>query len=269
MILAGDVGGTKTNVGLFKRSGDGLEPVRRATFGSKAHDGLLPILEGFFGRTREKVRGACFGIAGPVADNRCRTPNLPWTVDGGDLAARIGLPFLVLVNDLVATAEGIPALSPGDVAVLCEGRPAPGAAAVLIAAGTGLGMCILPQGAEAGPPLPGEGGHAAFAARTEEEVKLRRTLAKRFGTVSVERVVSGPGLRNIYDHLAANPPPAPSGEVRMRMATEDPAAVISRAAAAGECPVCVKAHDMFVSAYGGAAGDLALIALARGGVWIG
>ena len=269
MILAGDVGGTKTNVALFGGSGDRLTLIRRASYRSREHDGLRPILDEFLGGTGADVRGACIGIAGPVVDNRCRTSNLPWEVDGDETAERAGLPFLVLVNDLIATAEGIPSLGPENVAVLNEGRSDPRAAAVLIAAGTGLGMCIIPPGDGSGGALPSEGGHSSFSARNEDEIALRKTLESRFGTVSVERVVSGRGLLNVYEHLAEHPPPAASPEVRRRMENEDPGAVISRAAATGECPVCVKAHDMFVSAYGAIAGDLALIALARGGVWIG
>jgi len=270
VILAGDIGGTKTNVALLRFRGGAPKALRRATYRSGEFPGLAPILTDFLGDDEAKdVTGACFGIAGPVSGNRVRTPNLPWEVDGDALARAEGLPFLTLINDLEATAEGIPLLGPEDFTDLNPAAGARPGSAALIAAGTGLGMALIPRVAGEPVSLPSEGGHASFAPRDEEGIGLLRFLQKRLGRVSVERVVSGPGLVNVYEYFrdAGADPEIP--QVAERMAAGDPAAAIAEAAASGECPLSQRSLDFFIDAYGAAAGDLALVTLARGGLYVG
>jgi glucokinase len=309
VILAGDVGGTKVNLGLFELSGAASGPLRlltAASFASSAFAGLADVVEAFgrqaspvvsAGGGRPEVTAACFGVAGPVIDNRTSTPNLAWEIDGGELARRLGLPAVLLINDLVATAEGIPLLADDELASLQAGDPQPGVETrrggdasapvagnqVLIAAGTGLGMALLPVAGGVRVTVPSEGGHADYAPRDADEAALLLYLRRRFGEhVSVERVVSGPGLVVIYEHLRDAGDTAESPSVRAALAAAaspaadrgrgaggDPARVIAEAALAGADALCGRALDMFISAYGAAAGNLALTGTAVGGVYLG
>jgi glucokinase len=263
MILAGDIGGTKTNVGLFRTSG---ELIRRATYQSADHTGLLPIIQDFLGE--QTVAAACFGIAGPVVGNRTRTPNLAWEVDGELLAQEAGLPVVKLINDLSATAEGIPVLQPAEIAELNRGTADEVGNAALIAAGTGLGMSIIARVDGGWQPLPSEGGHQSFAPHDEREQGLLAYLHRELPHVSVERVVSGPGLLHIYRYLREAGVLADAATAQ-RIEKGDAPAEISRAAEAATCPACAESLRMFLSAYGAAAGDLALTALATGGLYVG
>ena len=273
MILAGDVGGTKTNLGLFETAGPGVRLVGSAKYRSADFPSLTAVVEAFLAAhpPREKLGAACFGVPGPVIDNRTSPANLAWTVDGAQVAADLQIPAVSLINDLVATAEGIPALEESAVAVLHPGVPEPDGNRVLIAAGTGLGMALLPRIGGRWVPVASEGGHADFAPRMEEEIGLLRHLRERFGRVSVERVVSGPGLFNVYQYLrdALRQPEVP--RVREALAQgNDPSRVIGEAALAPEsCPLCSRSLDLFVAAYGAAAGNLALTGTATGGVYLG
>ena len=309
MILAGDVGGTKANLGLFEMSGEGpLKLLAAASFASSAFAGLAAVVEAFLRQAsavvgaaggRPEVTAACFGVAGPVIDNRTSTPNLAWEIDGGELARGLGLPAVLLINDLVATAEGIPLLADDELVALQAGDPrqpqagvearpereASGLVAgnqVLIAAGTGLGMALLPVAGGVRVTVPSEGGHADYAPRDADEAALLLYLRRRFGEhVSVERVVSGPGLVVIYEHLRDAGQAAESPAVRAALsaaaspaaggaeAAGEPARVIAEAALAGSDALCGRALDMFISAYGAAAGNLALTGTAVGGVYIG
>jgi glucokinase len=273
VILAGDVGGTKTNLGLFEVAGERLRLVSSATYHSADFPSLAAVVKAFLAvhPPGEPIRAACFGIPGPVIDNRSSPANLAWKVDGALLAADIEVEIVSLINDLVATAEGIPALEESAVAVLQSGTPEPDGNRALIAAGTGLGMALLPRMGSRWVPVASEGGHADFAPRTEEEIGLLRHLRERFGRVSVERVVSGPGLYNVYQYLrdALRLPEFP--QVREALTQgHDPSRVIGEAALAPEsCPLCSRSLDFFVAAYGAVAGNLALTGTATGGVYLG
>jgi glucokinase len=279
MILAGDVGGTKTNLGLFERQGDGLRLVRADKFHSPDFPGLSAVIHAFLGtgpagsQPVGGIEAACFGIPGPVIENRASTPNLAWVVDGPAISADVRVERLALINDLVATAEGIPLLKPEEVAVLHEGSPEPEGNRVLIAAGTGLGMSQLPRIGGRWVPVPSEGGHADYPPRTEDEIDLLRYLREHFGRVSAERVVSGPGLFNLYNFLRDVRKMPETPQVREALGRgEDPAKVIGEAAlAAGPhgCDLCSRALDMLVAAYGALAGNLALLGTATGGVYLG
>jgi glucokinase len=303
-ILAGDVGGTKVNLALFELAEGMPRLLTAATFASADYPGLAPVVDAFLRRLPHGAGGAgtdrrpaspaagalgsdragsgvpaiaaaCFGVAGPVIDNRTSTPNLAWEIDGRAVAAATGLPAVRLINDLVATAEGLPLLQAGELLTLQAGEPAaPGESGagnqVLIAAGTGLGMALLPVAGSARITVPSEGGHADYAPRDEDEAALLRYLHRRFGEhVSVERVVSGPGLVVIYEHLRDAGYAAESPAVGAALAAGDPARVIAETAVAGGDRLCSRALDMFLAAYGAAAGNLALIGTAVGGVYIG
>ncbi|MFL6235290.1 MAG: glucokinase [Thermoanaerobaculia bacterium] len=279
MILAGDVGGTKTNLGLFEREGHGLRLVRADKLHSPDFPGLPAAIHAFLsagpvgGATGGHIEAACFGIPGPVIDNRASTTNLPWVVDGAQIASDIQVRTVALINDLVATAEGIPLLGAHELAILQEGSPEPEGNRVLIAAGTGLGMSMLPRVGDRWVPVASEGGHADYPPRTEDEIDLLRYLRERFGRVSAERVVSGMGLFHIYNFLrdVRRMPETPG--LREALARgEEPAKIIGEAALAPGregCELCSRALDLLVAAYGALAGNLALLGTATGGVYLG
>ena len=282
MILAGDVGGTKTNVGLFEVVDGVPRLVRTQRYRSPEHPGLAALLANFLDQDLARDRGwkidiACFGVPGPVLANRASTPNLAWQIDGALVAKEAGLPAVLLINDLVATAEGIPLLREDEVAVLQHPQPeAPGLEGnrALIAAGTGLGMSLLPRVGDRWIPVPSEGGHADFAPRNEEEIGLLRYLRERFGRVSIERVLSGPGLFNIYSYLRDVHQAPENPLVREALGKgEDPAKVIGTAGLSIEedrrCGLCGRALGIFTAVYGAAAGNLALTGTATGGIWLG
>ena len=276
MILAGDVGGTKTNLGLFEGNGDRLRMLRSARFHSADFPGLSELVHAFLddiggaGSSGVGLEAACFGIPGPVIDNRASTPNLAWMIDGRQVATDLHVRQVSLINDLVATAEGIPLLAADELAVLQEGSPEPEGNRVLIAAGTGLGMALLPRLGGRWVPVPSEGGHADYPPRTEDEIDLLRYLREHYGRVSSERVVSGPGLFHLYNFLRDVRKMSEAPTVREALAHgDDPAKIIGEAAVARSCEICVRALEMFVSAYGALAGNLALLGTATGGVYLG
>jgi glucokinase len=275
VILAGDIGGTKTNIGLFTVADGQPRLERTATFHSAEYPGLAPILVAFLAQgPPAPVQAACFGIAGPVLDNRVSTPNLSWQIDGDRVAAEAGLPRVRLINDLVATAEGIPLLAAEETVVLQAGvaeLPGHEGNRALLAAGTGLGMALLPRVGESWVPVPSEGGHADFAPRNEDEIGLLRYLRERYGRVSIERVLSGQGLANIYTYLRDVRHAPESDEVRDAIAHGDDAARVigEHGLTPGGCPLCVKALEMLTATYGAVAGNLALTGTATNGVWLG
>lgn len=278
MILAGDVGGTKTNVGLFDVVDGVPRLLRSERVRSLEFPGLAALLSAFLAQDPGvPIEAACFGVPGPVVENRATTPNLAWEIDGPLIARQVGLPGLLLINDLVATAEGIPLLHEDETVVLQRGdadRPAAAGNRVLVAAGTGLGMSLLPRVGDTWIPVSSEGGHADFAPRNEEEIGLLRYLRERFGRVSVERVLSGPGLFNVYSYLRDVRHAPENPLVREALAQgDDPAKVIGQAglAASGDprCDLCAQALGIFAAVYGAVAGNLALTGTATGGVWLG
>jgi glucokinase len=270
LILAGDIGGTKTHLALFSYDNNNLKAEFQKTYPSQEYSGLEPVLHEFLATGKHRIGRASFGIAGPLVDGKVNPPNLDWVVDPLSLAETLGLSSLSLLNDLEAAAYGIFTLAPDEFLVLNEGvirRPGNKA---LIAAGTGLGETILFDDGKNYYPLASEGGHADFAARNELEIELLRYLIGRFGRVSYERVVSGPGLTNIYDFLkdkAGFVVPGPFAE--KIAAAEDRSPLISQAALRGEPEIAVQALNMFVSVYGAEAGNLALKGKAIGGVYVG
>ena len=269
LILAGDIGGTSTRLAYFDSAGGRLSPLVEERFPSRDAGSLLDIVCRFAATQGLAANRACFGIAGPVRQGRVRTPNLPWSVDAGELAQALKLPGVQLINDLEANAYGIDLLGTDDLLALNRGVPDPTGTIAVVSAGTGLGEALAYWDGTAHRPLSSEGGHADFAPRNELETELLLFLRAEHGRVSTERVVSGPGLRNIYRFLrdARHVPETPAVAEAMRH--DDPSAVISRAALAGECPLCGQVLDLFISLYGAEAGNVALQTLATGGVYLG
>jgi len=267
VILAGDAGGTKTLLALFE-PGDGAPVLmREATVPSREFDSLEAIVERFLAAgPRGDITAACVGIAGAVVDGRSVTPNLPWVVDEGRLAATIpAAPRVRLLNDLEATAHGIWALGEDELVSLQWGALRRGNLAV-IAAGTGLGEAIVVIDGGRRTVIATEGGHADFGPRGELEEDLLRHLRKEFGRVSCERVLSGPGLMNVYRFLRDTGVARESPHTAELIAAGDPAAVVSELGMDGADRLCAMALGVFVSVYGAEAGNLALKALALGGV---
>jgi glucokinase len=268
VILAGDVGGTKTALALFRRRRGKLEPVRERTFPSRNHPSFLSILDAFLEDERTMVEAAAVGVAGPVVNGRTQVVNLRWPVDARAIARRLGLRQAHVINDVEANAWGIPELPRSKVANLTPGLAGTPGNAALLAAGTGLGMAILFWDGAGFRPSASEGGHASFAPRNDLEIALLEFLRRRHGRASIERVLSGPGLGATYDFLVDRGWAKPTSAVRGR-GTGDPNARITEAGLRGTDAVARKALEMFVTVYGAVAGDLALVARATAGIWIG
>jgi glucokinase len=279
VILAGDIGGTSTRLALVEANGGKLNVVVQAKYKSREHQGLDEIVSAFVatqqtaGQTK-KIEHAAFGIAGPVRGERVRTPNLPWVVDTAKLAAELQVADVHLLNDLEANASGIPVLAPSDFVTLNVGQSDRNGNSAIISAGTGLGEAGIDFDGKHLHPFACEGGHSDFAPRDDVECELQTFLREKFrdvshGHVSYERVLSGPGLVNIYEFLVHSGRGQESPEVAAAMKSGDPAAAISIAAASNSCQAAVRAMDMFVSFYGAEAGNLALKIMATRAVYIG
>lgn len=269
LILAGDIGGTKTTLALFSVQAGKLTPRAKESFASKDYPDLEPILREFMSDKTASVGSACFGVAGPVIDGKSKTPNLPWVLDVREISRPLGHESVALINDLEATAYGVLTLDADQFVFLNEGLPPLEGNMCLIAAGTGLGEAMIYWDGIRYHPSASEGGHVDFAPRTPVEIELLDYLIPHFGHVSYERVVSGPGLVNIYNFLKDSGYFAEPSWPRERFAERDPAAVIAGAALAGEVEICLKSLDLFVSIYGAEAGNLALKAKAVRGVYVG
>lgn len=269
MLLAGDVGGTKTVLAVLEPGAPGssrMAVVRETTLPSHEIDTLEGAVEAFLlGAPRLTVSAACVGVAGPVVDGRCVTTNLPWEIHERRLAAATHAPTRLL-NDLEATAHGVLVLPPESFLTLQQGVAKRDGNIALIAAGTGLGQALIVTDGQGYRVLPSEGGHADFAPRDELQVDLLRFLRAEFGHVSWERVLSGPGLHGIYRFLQMRAGHAAPTWLRERLQREDPSAVIGEVGLADRDPVCAEALDVFVAVYGAQAGNLALATLALGGV---
>ena len=270
-LLAGDVGGTKTDLALFaddRPAGGRLRELRGARLASADYPGLGALLRAFLGDAPPPIAAAAFGVAGPVVGDTCRTTNLPWEIDAAALRAALGIPRLRLLNDFHALALGLGALPDDGLLVLQPGDVDPAGPQAVIGAGTGLGEAILVPTAAGPRVLATEGGHADFAPRDDLEIGLLRALQRRHGHVSWERLVSGPGLVALHDHLAAEGLAVVHPDTRRRLAAEDPAAVIGELALADADPSCVLAVDRFLGLYGAEAGNLALKTLPTGGLFV-
>jgi len=270
LILAGDVGGTSTRLAYFRgERGGELELVAERHFPSAQHASLYEIVRLFAAEHHLTPERACFGIAGPIVQGGVKTPNLPWSIERAELARQVGLPALQLINDLAANTYGIASLKGEDFAVLNQGKADPTGVIAVVSAGTGLGESLAYWDGDGHRPLPSEAGHADFAPRSDLEADLLRYLRGEHGRVSYERVVSGPGLLNIYRFLKEGRYLPEDPGVAALLQAGDPGAVITGAALAGSCPLCGKTLDVFLSVYGAECGNAALRFLATGGVYLG
>ncbi len=269
LVLAGDVGGTKTLLGLFLLVAGRPEPLVVETYSSLEARNLEQILGPFMARHRIRITSACFGVAGPVHKGVCKTTNLPWRVSQERIRRKFHWPHVRLVNDLVAIAMSIPLLKRKGWVPLNRARALQGQNIVLLAPGTGLGEAVLVYDGEIHIPLASEGGHVDFAPRDEEEIDLWRFLHRRFGHVSPERILSGPGLVNIYSWLKMTGRYTEPDWLRQSLEGDDPARVITEAALENGHELCTESLRIFVSILGGVAGNLALTGTAKGGVYLG
>lgn len=269
MILAGDVGGTNTRLAFFDVGNGQLQRISERTYPSREHASLDDIVADFVSTQKMRAVAAGIGIAGPVRDSVSRATNLPWIVDARRLAQRTGIPSVALLNDLEANGYGIATLVPADFAVLQEGSPGAVGNAVIISPGTGLGEGVLYWDGKQHWPLPSEGGHASFAPEDETQDDLLRYLRAQLGHVSWERVVSGPGLFNIYKFLRDTGHEKEPSWLAQELTGEDPSREISKAALEGKSALCEKALDLFVTLLASECGNMALKVLAAGGVYLG
>jgi glucokinase len=284
MLLAADVGGTKTLLGLFGRAPERPTRIEVGEFITLDYDDLVPMIREFLranGVESRAIEAATFGVAGAVTDQVARLTNVPWLVDGAAVGESAGLRRVHILNDLEAMAYSVPVLEPEELAVLQQGVAQPAGNAAVIAAGTGLGEAFLHNVDERFIPGASEGGHADWGARTPREIELLATLTRVYGRCSVEHVLCGPGLVNIYqfthDAFGSRSLLTPAAYVPSRTCAgvgtvDDPAdlpAAISRSALEKRCPRCEESLDLFVAAYGAEAGNLALRTVATAGVYVG
>ncbi len=268
VLLAGDVGATKTDLGLFTLAPDRPRPVHVREFATLAFASLGDMVDTFLrgaGPAAADIEAAVLGVAGPITGSVARMTNVPWAADADALAERFGFERVRLLNDLEAMAYAVPVLEPGELDVLQEGEAQASGNAALIAAGTGLGEALLHNVEGRFVPSPCEGGHADFAARTPREIELLEWLLPQFGRAQVEHVVSGPGLANLYRFTH----PAPCDSVGRPARESDLPALVTASALARRCARCVEVLELFVEAYGAEAGNLALRSVATAGVYLG
>jgi glucokinase len=268
MILAGDIGGTNARLAYFQPQNGHLELVSERTYPSREHSELGEIVNRFVDDSGVRPDAACFGIAGPVRNGRVETSNLPWVIEQSRLAKQIHLPATLLINDLEASAWGIGALGSTDLVALNHvTSPAVGNQAV-IAPGTGLGEAGLFWDGNRHHVFACEGGHTDFAPQGEQQMELLRYLRTRFGHVSYERILSGPGLVNVYEFLRDSNGGKESADLGASVRKGDAAACISKAALAGTDPLAQKALEIWIAVYGAEASNLALKVMATGGLFL-
>ena len=271
MYLVGDIGGTKTNIIALENLDVKFSPVFEKSFISKNYDSLKSIVKEIIDQHKFKIKGACFGVAGPVKNGRCEATNLPWIIDVKNIAevASTEQANIHLLNDLEAAAYGIECLEEKDFCTLNKGTQEVGGTRCLISAGTGLGESIIVWNGTLYKPIPTEGGHTDFAPRNKIEINLLDQLITKYGRVSYERILCGPGLLNVYDFFTGYYNKETPKWLKERLQSEDPSAVISEIGMSKKDECCEKALDLFVSIYGAEAGNLALKSLATGGVYVG
>ena len=271
MLLASDVGGTKTLMGLYRPGAERPAPAVVREYATPDFNSLDDIVQTFLEETgASDIDAACIGVAGPVTGLVARLTNVPWLADASLLAERLDDRPVQLVNDLEAMANAVPVLEPDELAVLQGGVAVPTGNAALIAAGTGLGEALLHNVNGRFLPSPSEGGHADFAARTPRELALVQELSRIHGRVDNERVISGPGLVNVFQFTHGSQDPGTAcREIGRDVDPHELPAAISKAAIEGRCRRCAEAFQMFIEAYGAEAGNLALRAVATAGLYIG
>ena len=270
MILAGEIGATRTRLAAFDADGNKLQLVVEKTYLSQEHGGLPEMITTFIKTEGIPVQSACFGVAGPVTAGRSKISNLPWTIDSRELANQLKLNSVGLINDLEAYAYGIDALESKDFITLSEGAEDAEGNRAVISARTGLGVAGMYWDGFRHHPFACEGGHADFSPRNKLEMELLDYLQGKHRRVSCERILSGPGIKNIYDFLRDTKKVDEPKELREQMSeAPDPPALISKLAAEGKTPICDQTMSLFVSIYGAETGNCALYFMSTGGIFIG
>lgn len=271
MLLAGDIGGTKTLLALYAPEAGIRQPVAEAEFHSASYKTLDAIVREFLSGQKQTATWACFDVAGPVIGGRAHLTNLPWQVEETALQQSLGLQRVMLINDLKAIAYAVPHLQPDELHCINAGKPEPHGPIAVVAPGTGLGEAFLVWSGSSYIACSSEGGHASFAPSGEQQIALQEFVAQRFGHVSCERVCSGPGIANIYDFLRASEPAAEPAEFAKALAQAvDRTPLISKAGledTAGNS-LAARTLDMFVSILADEAGNLALKVLSTAGVYL-
>jgi glucokinase len=268
MILAGDIGGTHARLAFFDAANGQFNLVSTSTYPTHKYASLDQIVAEFVDTAKLHPDAACFGVAGPVSNGRVQTTNLPWIIESKRLADELKIKQAMLINDLEATAWGVPALAASDLVALNQVPGIPFGTQAVIAAGTGLGEAGMYWDGAQHHVFACEGGHSDFAARDDLEVDLFRYLHKLYGHVSYERILSGPGLVNVFHFLRDTGRGTEPQWLTDEMHATDPAAAISRSALAGTSPLSEQALAIFISVYGAETGNLALKTKATGGVYI-
>ncbi|HET6338804.1 MAG TPA: glucokinase [Polyangiales bacterium] len=265
-LLAGDVGGTKTALAVYERGDNGTyRTIAEGKYASQEYKSFADVLAQFLPKTAGRIDAAAFGVAGPVVNGVCSTTNLPWTMSELELAQIVGAP-VSLINDFHAVALGVGELQPDQLHVLQAGARNPKGTIAVIGAGTGLGEALCVHTSDGPHVIAGEGGHSTFAPHTELEVKLLQFLMTRYEHVSVERVVSGIALPELYEFVVDAGLAKANPETLRRSKTESVGAVLSELAPVD--PAAEITLSLFVSAYGAEAGNLALKALPTGGLFV-
>jgi glucokinase len=269
MILSGDIGGTNTRLAFFEDVDGALVWKLQAKYPSAKYDNLTEIVAEFVEAYHLDIDYACFGIAGPVVNGRAQTTNLPWIIDSVDLAEVLKIDKAHLINDLEANTWGIEVLQPEDFSILNFGNSGASGNCAVISAGTGLGQAGMYFDGVKHHPFACEGGHADFAPRDEMQIDLLNYLLKRFEHVSWERLLSGPGIVNIYEFMRdTDRAPEPSWLLDA-MKDDEPARVITEYGMSGTSLLCEKTLNLFCALYGSEAGNLALKTMALGGIYLG
>src|SRR5258708_1465481 len=270
MILAGEIGATRTRLAAFETEGSRLQCVVEKDYVSQQHDGLAGILADFIKTEGIPVHSACLGVAGRVRAGRSKISNLPWVIDAREVAKQLRLNSVGLLNDLEAYAYGIDGLDSKDFITLSEGAEDAEGNRAVISAKTGLGMAGMYWDGFRHHPFACEGGHADFAPRNDLEMELLAYLKKKYGRISCERILSGPGIKNIYDFLRDAHKAEEPEWLRTEMSTApDPPALISKTALEGKAAICDQALSIFVSVFGAETGNCALNFMSTGGIFIG
>jgi glucokinase len=270
MILAGDIGATRTRLAAFETEGNKLKLAVEKTYKSLDHTGLSEIISAFVKTEGIPVHSVCFGVAGPVRGGKSKISNLAWTIDSRELASQLRLPSVGLINDLEAYAYGIDALESKDFVTLSEGAEDAEGNRAVISARTGLGIAGMYWDGFRHHPFPCEGGHADFAPKSDLEAEMAQYLRKKFDHVSCERILSGPGIKNIYDFLRDAKKADEPDWLRKQMAeAKDPPALISQLATDNKAEICSQTMKIFVSVYGSETGNCALNFMATGGIFVG
>ncbi|MCB1106818.1 MAG: glucokinase [Chlamydiia bacterium] len=267
--LAGDIGGTKTHLALYQEKKGKMESIKEQKFPSQKYPNLRTIVKEFLKGVDIKISKGCFGIAGPVKKGKSHATNLPWLVDADVLQKELSIDKVSLINDLEANAYGLNMLKGDELFTLNPGDPNAEGNQAMVSAGTGLGEAGIFFDGERHIPFACEGGHADFAPRSEIEDELLRYLRKKFKHVSYERILSGPGIYNVYQFIVETKKESEREEVFHEITSGDSPRLISEKGLNGTSKACEKTLELFASIYGSEAGNVALKMFALGGVYIG